>query len=97
MKHVIIGSDSDRNDVNNLLNLSVPIHQSDPIESIFSPQPDLRDQAICSDRECVNFEANKSDPIESLFSEGNQSDPLESIFSQPSLDPIEQQSNSDPI
>ena len=66
-KHVIGGSDSDR-DVNNLLNQSDPIQQSDPIKSL-SEQPDL------------NFEENQSDPIESLFSEGNQSDFIESLFS----------------
>ena len=84
-KHVIGGSDSDRDDVNNLLNQSDPIQQSDPIESLLSEQPDL------------NFEENQSDPIESLFSEGNQSDPIESLFSQPSLNLVEGQSNSDPI
>ena len=40
-KHVIGGSDSDRDDVNNLLNQSNPIQQSDPTESLLSEQPDL--------------------------------------------------------
>ena len=83
-KHVIGGSDSDRDDVNNLLNQSDPIQQSDPIESLLSEQPDL------------NFEENQSDPIESLFSEGNQSDPIESLFSKISQNLVEGQSNSDP-
>ena len=84
-KHVIGGSDSDRDDINNLLNQSDPIQQHDPIESLLSEQQDL------------NFEVNQSDPIESLFSEGNQSDPIESLFSQPSLNLVAGQSNSDPI
>ena len=42
-KHVIGGSDSDRDDVNNLLNQSDPMQQSDHIESLYSQQPDLRD------------------------------------------------------
>jgi len=33
----------------------------------------------------------------SLFSERNKSDPMESLFSQPSLNLVEGQSNSDPI
>ncbi len=42
-KHVSGGSVTDRDDVNNLLlKYSDPILQSDPIESLFSPQPDLR-------------------------------------------------------
>ena len=40
-KHVIGGSDSDRDDINNLLNQSDHIQQSDPIESLLSGQPDL--------------------------------------------------------
>ncbi len=35
-KHVFGGGDSDIDDVNNLLNKSDPIQQSDPIESLFS-------------------------------------------------------------
>ncbi len=62
-KHVFGESDSDRDDVINLLTQSYPIQQSDPVESLLPRQPDL------------NFEMNQSDPIKSLFSEGNQSDP----------------------
>ena len=58
-KHVFGDSHSDRDDENNLLNQSDPTQQSDPIESLLSGQPDLRDPAICSDSEGVIFEVNQ--------------------------------------
>jgi hypothetical protein len=70
-KDVIGGSDKNRDDVNNLFNQSAPTQQSDPMESLFSLQPDLRDQAIGIDSEGVNFEVNQSDPKESLLLKEN--------------------------